>query len=222
MSTLERVRSLLGLPSGDLKALVRLARTHPHEARALAALRTAPGVELRGGAWLAEPAAVSVADAGTISLGNGFFSPGRIELQARDRGRVVVGEGCSVEVGARLAAACDAELTIGDHVAIGPYNFLNAFGGDLAIGEYSMLGPFVSVHTVDHGTDPAAGPMRLQPGVAGDVNIGSDVWVGASAVLLKGVTVGDGAIVAAGAVVTADVAPLTVVGGVPARLLHER
>lgn len=222
MTRPRRTRSLLGLPWHELRALARLARTHPREARALAALRTSPGVELRGGAWLAEPAGISIAQAGTVSLGDGFFAPGRIELQARDNGRVVVGDGCSVEVGARLAAACDAALVVGDHVAIGPYNFLNAFGGDLRIGDYSMLGPFVSIHTVDHGTDPAAGPMRLQPGIPGDVVVGADVWIGASAVLLKGVTVGDGAIVAAGAVVTADVAPLTVVGGVPARPIRSR
>jgi len=216
------LRSLLRLPAADLRALARLARTHPREARALAGLRTAPGVELRGSAWLAEPAAIAVAGTGSVSLGDGFFAPGRVELQARDAARVVVGDGCSVEVGARLAAACDAELRVGDHVAIGPYNYLCAFGGDLHIGDYSMMGPFVSIHTVDHGTDPDAGPMRLQPGVAGDVVVGADVWLGAAAVILKGVTIGDGAVVAAGAVVTADVEAGTVVGGVPARLLRRR
>lgn len=217
-----RLRSLLRLSRADLRALARLARTNPREARALAALRTTAGVELRGGAWLGEPAAVSVAQEGRIVLGDGLFAPGRIELQARDRGRVLVGAGVSIEVGARLAAACDAELTVGDHVAIGPYNFLSAFGGSLRIGDWCMMGPFVSFHTVDHGTELGAGPMRLQPGVPGDIVVGEDVWLGAGAVVLKGVTIGDGAVIAAGAVVAADVEPNAIVGGVPARLLKHR
>jgi acetyltransferase-like isoleucine patch superfamily enzyme len=51
------------------------------------------------------------------------------------------------------------------------------------------------------------------------VNIGNKVWIGANATILPGVTIGDGAIVAAGAVVTKDVVPKTLVGGVPARLI---
>lgn len=219
---LDRLRSLLALPRAERRALARLARTNPREARSLVELRTAPGVELLGGAWLTEPAAVAVAGEGRIVIGDGLFAPGRIELQARDRGRVVIGAGTSIEVGARLAAACDAELTVGDHVAIGPYNFLSAFGGSLRIGDWTMMGPFVSFHTVDHGTDPEAGPMRLQPGVPGDIVVGDDVWLGAGAVVLKGVTIGDGAVVAAGAVVTTDVEANTIVGGVPARLLKHR
>ncbi len=55
-----------------------------------------------------------------------------------------------------------------------------------------------------------------------DITIGNDVWIGANVVLLPGVHVGDGAIVAAGAIVTKDVAPYTVVGGVPAKVIKKR
>ncbi|RZN34715.1 DapH/DapD/GlmU-related protein [Bradyrhizobium sp. Leo121] len=54
------------------------------------------------------------------------------------------------------------------------------------------------------------------------VVIGNDVWIGHAAIVLPGVTVGDGAVLAAGAVVTRDVAPYTIVGGVPARQIRER
>ena len=54
------------------------------------------------------------------------------------------------------------------------------------------------------------------------VNIGNDVWIGYGAKLLEGVTIGDGAIVAAGAVVTKDVSPYTIVGGVPAKIIRKR
>jgi len=72
-----------------------------------------------------------------------------------------------------------------------------------------------------HPTADAAACVRadFDPG---RVRIGHDVWIGANAVVLRGVTVGDGAIVAAGAVVTRDVEPWTIVGGVPARPIRSR
>lgn len=200
----------------ELKAVARSAWNHPREVFALLHLRSRPGVELRGGAWLARPAGVSVAGRGRVVIEDGLFAPGRMEIQARDDGFMHIGRRCSVEVGARLAVACDAELIVGDNVGIGPYNMVNAFGGSLRIGAWSMLGPHVSIHTVDHGILDDGTPMRLQPGKEGDVVLGDDTWIGAGAVVLKGVTIGRGAIVAAGAVVTEDVEPNAIVGGVPA------
>ena len=56
----------------------------------------------------------------------------------------------------------------------------------------------------------------------GDIIIGNDVWIGYEAVILSGVTIGDGAIIGARAVVTKDVAPYSIVGGVPAKEIHKR
>lgn len=56
----------------------------------------------------------------------------------------------------------------------------------------------------------------------GPINIGNDVWIGYGAVILRGVSIGDGAIVGAGAVVTKDVDPYTIVGGVPAKTIRKR
>lgn len=60
------------------------------------------------------------------------------------------------------------------------------------------------------------------PGSKGDITIGNDVWLGKNSIVLSGVSIGDGAVVAAGAVVTSDVSPYAIVGGVPAKLLRLR
>nr|WP_200389622.1 DapH/DapD/GlmU-related protein [Thiocapsa imhoffii] len=64
--------------------------------------------------------------------------------------------------------------------------------------------------------------MNRQANIANPIRIGNDVWIGAHAAILSGVTIGEGAIVAAGAVVRQDVDPYTIVGGVPAKVLGER
>ena len=212
----------LGLSVKELRGLVRLARTNPREAWALSVLMRHPGVELRGEAWCARAPEIAIADEGSVVIEGGLFAPGPIQLQARDRGRMVIGAGCSIETHARLAVACEATLRVGGRVGIGPFNVINAFGGDLSIGDWSMLGPHVSIHTVDHGIRDVGEPMRLQPGESGDVVIGSDVWIGGGAVVCKGVTIWDGAVVGAGAVVTGDVPPKTIVGGVPAKVIGNR
>jgi maltose O-acetyltransferase len=87
----------------------------------------------------------------------------------------------------------------------------------VSIGDHSMLGPGVHIYCADHHGDA----VKRREGIerALPVTIGRDVWIGGGAILLPGVTVGDRAIVAAGAVVSRDVAPDARVAGVPARAL---
>jgi acetyltransferase-like isoleucine patch superfamily enzyme len=105
-------------------------------------------------------------------------------------------------------------LRFGSSVAVGENVILRAFGG-LTIGNRVLIAAGAAVVTVGHPIElPRWGKLAAAP-----VTIGDDVWIGVNAVVLPGVTVGNGAVVAAGAVVTEDVLPYTVVGGVPARVL---
>lgn len=93
----------------------------------------------------------------------------------------------------------------------------------VAIGAYTMLGPGVKVVGNDHIFDVTGKPTIFsgRPPFR-PTRIGADAWIGANAVVMAGVCIGDGAIVGAGAVVTHDVAPFTIVGGVPAKLIRSR
>lgn len=89
--------------------------------------------------------------------------------------------------------------------------------GGIYIGDDVLVGHNCTIATLNHVEDPdRRGDMTAQP-----VRIGNKVWIGANATILPGVTIGDGAIIAAGAVVTKDVAPRTVVGGIPAKVLKK-
>jgi len=79
----------------------------------------------------------------------------------------------------------------------------------------------VQLLAVNHVFDDPSRPMVDQGIVAAGITVEDDVWIGAGAVITDGVRIGRGAVVAAGAVVTSDVPPYTVVGGVPARVLKQ-
>jgi acetyltransferase-like isoleucine patch superfamily enzyme len=112
------------------------------------------------------------------------------------------------------------------HVELGAETFIG-FGSELDIALELHIGSHVLIapgcFVTDHSHRHALGTLiDVQGQVCQSVRIGNDVWLGAHAVVLPGVTIGDGAIVGAGAVVTRDVAARTIVAGVPARPVGSR
>lgn len=112
------------------------------------------------------------------------------------------------------------ELSMGDNSGIG-VNCLCV--GPITIGQDVMMGPDVIILTVSHEYSDVTLPMRQQGYRPPDpVVIEDDVWVGTRAIVMPDVTVHRGSIIGAGAVVTKDVPPYAIVGGVPARVLKYR
>jgi len=113
---------------------------------------------------------------------------------------------------------CDhgLKLRLGTNVFINHGCTLNDMGG-IEIGDDTLIGPNVSLLTSGHPT--AVADRRLGITVA-PIRLGANVWIGAAAIVIGGVTIGDGAVVAAGAVVSRDVPPATLVAGVPARTVR--
>lgn len=95
-------------------------------------------------------------------------------------------------------------------------------GGGLTIGSNVLIGPGTFVITNGHRMDRLDIPMYDQGLYNKPVVIGNDVWLGANVVVLPGVEIGDGAVVAASSVVTQNVPPRTVVAGIPARVVKSR
>ena len=87
--------------------------------------------------------------------------------------------------------------------------------GGITIGDGTMIGHNVVLATINHALEPEKNRRNSYA----PITIGKHVWIGSNAAILPGVTIGDWAVVAAGAVVTKDVPPLTVVGGVPAKFI---
>ena len=113
-----------------------------------------------------------------------------------------------------------ARLEVGDFTFFARNCHLNA-RERIAIGAHTLFGPGCVIVDHNHGMRPEQ-RMDEQPCEAKPIQIGSDVWCGAGAVILPGVTIGDGAVIGANSVVTRDVPPMTVVAGSPARILRRR
>jgi len=145
-------------------------------------------------------------------LNGGYRSPDEVRaLLARLTGR-------PVDASVTLFPPFFSEF--GKNLVLGPGVFVNQGcrfqdTGGIRIGEGTLIGHGTTLTTLDHALDPARPDMTPAP-----VVIGRRVWLGASVTVVPGVTIGDGAVVGAGAVVTKDVAPDTVVAGVPARLVR--
>lgn len=93
----------------------------------------------------------------------------------------------------------------------------------VSIGRYTMLAQNVQIIGADHRYDIPGIPITFSGRPKLDKTIiGQDVWIGANSIVLAGVTIGDGAIIAAGSVVTKDVPPFSIVGGVPAKMIKPR
>lgn len=130
-----------------------------------------------------------------------------------------VGENVSVQPGVYLLNP--QGLTVGDNVSIHPMCYLECWGG-IDIGNDVSIAHGASLISVNHGFAAADLPIKEQPLEPLPITVEENVWIGAKASVLGGVTVKTGTVVAAGAVVTRDTKTDSVVAGVPARLLKMR
>lgn len=131
-----------------------------------------------------------------------------------------IGDGVSIGSQTFLQGRHDGRCVIGDHTWIGPQSYFDC--RDMELGEHVGWGPGAKVLGSEHTGEPRDVPIIQTDLEIRPVRVERWADIGVNAVLLPGVTVGEGAIVGAGAVVTKDVPPFAVAAGVPARVLHQR
>ncbi|MBL8110316.1 MAG: acyltransferase [Anaerolineales bacterium] len=159
-----------------------------------------------------------------IKLGNGSYLDHGAYLHACPNG-IEIGERSIVMHGAILhvynfRGMPNSGIKIGRDSLVGEYSIIRGQGG-VTIGDRVYTSPFTQIISVNHIFDDPNRPFVEQGITAEGIVIEDDVWLGAGSIVTDGVRVGKGAVVAAGAVVTQDVPPHTVVGGVPAKVLRE-
>ena len=158
---------------------------------------------------------------GSVSLPESTIIEPQAVIFVGERGKLLLGELNIIYPGATIRID-QGWMETGAEVSFGPGCHIYEPRAGLTIGNHCLIGGGVLICGVNHGYAADGIPMRRQPFRAAPIVIGHDVWIGMGAIILPGVTIGDGAIVSAGAVVTADVEPGAVVVGVPARLTKTR
>ena len=112
------------------------------------------------------------------------------------------------------------QLRIGNYVRINENSFLR---GAITIGDYCMIAPNVSIYTRTHVYDNPDIPVVLSGEIDfKEVILEEDVWIGRNVVILPGIHIGKGSIIGANSVVTKNIEPYSIVGGVPAKLIRKR
>jgi galactoside O-acetyltransferase len=138
-------------------------------------------------------------------------------------GSIHIGRKCYLGRDCKLYATPVSTIRIGANFSANANVMINARGtGHITIGDSVSIGPNVVLRSNDHVFARVDVPIKDQGMTEGSITIGNDVWIASNAVILQDVRIGDGAVVAAGAVVTKDVPPYVVVGGIPARIIAER
>jgi len=132
--------------------------------------------------------------------------------------QVGIDNGCILWLAAEQGA--EPRLQFGDRSYLGPYTFVGSYL-PLNVGSNTIIGAHSYLITANHEWKGRQ-PIREQGYRAAPIEIGDDVWIGCHCVILPGVTIGDQAIIGAGAVVTKDVPAGETWGGVPARKIGER
>lgn len=154
------------------------------------------------------------------SCGEGVFFEKNVAFMRYPK-QISIGNQVVVKEGAKMCPCNErAKVSVGNRTTVGYHTYIFA-SEHITIGDDCLIAPFVYLVDSDHGIDRST-LINQQPNSTAPIVIKNDIWIATGAKILKGVTIHEGAIVAAGAVVTQDVPPYTIVGGLPAKVIGER
>lgn len=159
-----------------------------------------------------------------LTVGPHCFIDDGVTLYAHpDGGEIRLGRGVHLYRGTVIEVGAGGSVTIGDDTHIQASCNLKGFLGSLRIGARVQMAPHCGFSPYEHRLDDTERPIREQGLVTrGDIIVEDDAWLGLSVQVLDGVTIGHGAVIGAGAVVTHDIPPLAIAVGVPARVIRRR
>lgn len=161
-----------------------------------------------------------------LTIGKGSVIEYGVRLSCLGSEGVRIGE--RVTVGKYALIECTSVLwhmgrgcSVGDGSSIGDFAFIGCAGG-VSIGRNVLMGQRVAFHSQNHVFDSTAAAIKQQGVTDQSIHVGDDCWLGSGAILLAGVELGEGCVVAAGSVVTRSFPAGSVIAGVPAKLMKSR
>ncbi|MGQ4649274.1 DapH/DapD/GlmU-related protein [Lyngbya aestuarii] len=168
-----------------------------------------------------------------IEFGSEFVCPSNIEIGdfarlhrdlriscRKDNSKIRLGVWAQIDRGVDIKMHQPGEILIGDHTYIGPYTCLS--GNDIKIGNYCLIASHSGIYANNHiFADPNRSIVQQRNSYQGIV-IEDDCWLGSGVRVVDGITIGQGSVIGAGAVVTKDIPPYSIAVGVPAKVIAKR
>lgn len=170
---------------------------------------------------------VSIRYAHYLQAGSDFIVEDHVEINCKShRGilignRVTIGKHAIIRPSNAYGGEIGEGLKIGNNSSIGPFGYIGC-SGYIEIGNNVIMGPRVGIFAENHHYDDLDIPIKEQGVKRSFVKIEDDCWIASNVVILAGVTIGQGSVLASGSVITKDVLPFSVVAGVPAKVIKSR
>lgn len=164
---------------------------------------------------------VEFAHAGGIWLGDGAILRRDVRIRCFGKtSRIHIHPNVQIDRGVDIRAHWQAEISIGEQTRIGPYTCLS--GDRILIGNHCLIASHVSIYANNHVFDDPTRLIREQGNRYKGIVIEDDCWLGSGVRVVDGITIGQGSVIGAGAVVTKDVPPYSIAVGVPAKVIAQR
>jgi acetyltransferase-like isoleucine patch superfamily enzyme len=155
-----------------------------------------------------------------IHVGAGSVVEEDVILDVRQGGEICLGLNMRLRIGATIAT-CGGDVVFGDNCGIQQRTIVYGHGG-VSAADYVWIAADCIIVPANHGIELSDVPIYEQPLSKKGIRMGSDIWVGSGCCVLDGVSIGSGAVVGAGSIVTRDIPPNTIAGGVPAKMIRSR
>lgn len=146
---------------------------------------------------------------------------GKVWLQRSGKHSIVIGNNCDFGERVKLRCFGNGKIQIGNNVSVNEFSIIHS-GDKITIGNNVVMGAFCYINDTNHTFKDKHTPVKDQGWNAKEITIEDNVWVGAHVTILDDVTLGHDSVIGAGAVVTKNVEPFSVVAGVPAKELYKR
>jgi acetyltransferase-like isoleucine patch superfamily enzyme len=182
--------------------------------------RTSSGMLLAG-------RGVTIRYANFIQAGRNFIIEDEAEINGLSKrgltfgNKVTIGKYAMIRPTNFYGGELGEGLKVGDNSNIGPYCYIGC-SGYIEIGSNVMMSPRVGLYAENHNFERHDIPMKQQGVKRRTIVIEDDCWIAANSIIVAGVTIGKGSVVAAGSVVTSDIPPYSVAAGVPAKVIKQR
>ncbi|RFC55039.1 acyltransferase [Brumimicrobium aurantiacum] len=161
-----------------------------------------------------------------ISFGKFMKIGNNVHLSALGKNGITIGNNVSIGAFSRIIISTSfnhlgEHIKIGNNVGLGEFTYLGGAGG-LEIGDECIVGQYFSCHPENHIVADPDISIRHQGVTRKGIKIGKNCWIGSKVTILDGVEIGDGCVIAAGAVVNKSFPKNSIIGGVPAKILKTR